>query len=167
MVKMPSTYLKSSTELEPILSSKYNPNNNNNVNTPSSSSLSTTTTASNKLKPVKDLPGTIVDRVMLRIATDQTIDNQQAKIFGRFISQFVTKYISEGVEDESILVLGFDLDQWNQRKRLNQRGGDNTSSSNSKVLDDQTKQSIVNKLLEKIHIELREWYSIQDIQGIF
>jgi hypothetical protein len=105
-------------------------------------------------KPVKDLPGSIMTEVLTLMSKDPAFDNTMVNIFGKFIGQYVTTYIQTGQRNQSILILGFDLDQFNRRRNKKNK------------LNEDAKLELINKILQMIHRRIDAYYTT-DLEALF
>jgi hypothetical protein len=71
------------------------------------------------------------------------------------MSQYLTKFIAIGERDESILTLGFDLDQWNARRKKKEE-----------QITPEEKSELIPKIIHRIHRNIDKYYGM-DLTTLF
>ncbi len=101
--------------------------------------------------------------VMAILGKDPNFDAAMINIFGKFVGQYITTCIwrelsvanatdiQTAKRNESILTLGFDLDQFNRRRNRKDK------------LDEQEKQRLIKRILDIIHKQIDSYYEMNII----
>jgi GNAT superfamily N-acetyltransferase len=107
-----------------------------------------------KVQIEQDLVGRLLTSVMkslkAEIADEQKHPGMQGLSFlvegtARFLSSFVNKYVEEGILDPVILSTGFDLDQWNRKKK---------GKNNRAVLTESHRDELVKMMFSLVRAEM-------------
>jgi hypothetical protein len=76
----------------------------------------------------------------------------------RFLSQYITLFIESGVRDPTLLAVGFDLDQWNRRKKL---------KSGQKMMSEVDREALVKAASSIFHDELDIMCSLESLRETY